>query len=202
MREIKCVFLRHGKTLGNLEKRYIGSGTDEELINEGVFELSKIDFDAEDFGVSKVYVSPMIRCRQSASILWPDSSFEIVEDFKEIDFGDFEGKNYLELSDNPDYQAWIDSNGEMPFPNGEKKSDFIERNYEAFKEIVFSDQKNDRFAFVFHGGSIMAILSRLTGKDYYDFQVPCGQGYEVIMNLGEDRIDVVSFERIFARGNT
>ena len=46
---------------------------------------------------------------------------------KECDFGDFENKNYKELSGNPDYQAWIDSGGALPFPGGEDPEGFRNR---------------------------------------------------------------------------
>lgn len=38
---MKIIFIRHGKTKGNLEKRYIGK-TDESLCEIGIKELKKI----------------------------------------------------------------------------------------------------------------------------------------------------------------
>ena len=48
-----------------------------------------------------------------------------------------------------------------------------------------------------HGGSIMAVLIELTGKDYYDFQVANGNGYEVIIHIKGDTIDGVSYHILF-----
>ena len=53
-----------------------------------------------------------------------------------MDFGQFEGKNYEELKDNPDYQKWIDSNGTLPFPGGESREQFIRRSMEGFDRMM------------------------------------------------------------------
>ena len=36
---------------------------------------------------------------------------------------------------------------------------------------------------VVHGGTIMAVLSTLTGSAYFDFQVENGQGYETVIKI-------------------
>lgn len=81
----------------------------------------------------------MKRCVETAEILWPgfdQKKMQKVTDLRECDFGDFENKNYKELSGNGDYQAWIDSNGTLPFPNGESMDAFKSRCLEAFARIV------------------------------------------------------------------
>ena len=169
---MKWVLIRHGKTQGNLEHRYIGGRTDEPLCPQGIVELKEKQYPP----VQRVYVSPMKRCLETAALLYPDIPAEIVEDFRECDFGDFENKSYAELNGRADYQAWIDSNGEMPFPDGESRAVFAQRCRKAFDAI--SDQKED-CAIVAHGGTIMAIMegaARPSGS-YYDFQVKNGDGF-------------------------
>lgn len=162
--------IRHGYTQGNLEKRYIGI-TDEPLCQFGIDSLKTQQYPPCD----RVYCSPMLRCIQTANIVYPDRDITIVQDFKECNFGDFEGKNYLELSGNADYQAWIDSNGTMPFPSGESREDFSERSYMAFKKLVNSC-KCEAISLVVHGGTIMAIMERLDPtRNYFDFQIKNGQ---------------------------
>ena len=116
--QIKLVLIRHGATEANKEHRYLGR-TDESLSQEAKEELSaeancypKIDL---------LFTSPMKRCVETAGILYPDKNLVVVDSFREMDFGDFEGKNYEELNGNPDYQAWIDSGGTIAFPNGESQ---------------------------------------------------------------------------------
>lgn len=189
---MKTVYLiRHGETQGNAEKRYIGSRTDEVLSEVGRCKLTKW----QDTDL-KVYSSPMRRCMQTAELLFGETNIITVDNLREIDFGDFEGGNYKELSANPDYQKWIDSCGEMPFPNGEARADFINRSFEAFLEIM-KNETSDRIAIVCHGGNIMSVMSELTGLEYYDFQIECAGGYKLELSMKETgEIDVISYLRI------
>lgn len=183
---MKVIFIRHGKTAGNLEKRYIGS-TDEPLCEEGISEISEMGRIAADIVVS----SPMKRCIQTAKLLFPDVSPLVEDDLRECEFGDFEGKNYNDLNGSADYQAWIDSGGEMPFPNGESKADFTKRSAEAFcntMDMLISRYGHDRTAvFIVHGGTIMSVLSSLgePARDYYDYMCKNGGGYICIYKNGK-----------------
>ena len=96
--------IRHGKTKGNLEGRYIGT-TDEPLCEEGKQSLMQMA-DAKKYpAVEALFVSPMLRCRESAKILFPKQSISVVSDLRECDFGRYENKNFQELSGDADYQS-------------------------------------------------------------------------------------------------
>lgn len=167
------VLIRHAKTAGNLEKRYIGR-TDEPLCEAGLSELSGLHYPSADM----VICSPMRRCRQTAKILYPDCEALVYKDLRECDFGDFEGKNYIELSGNPDYAKWIDSGGALPFPNGEAHGDFKARCAAAFAQAL-SERDFETAAFVVHGGTIMAIMEAyaLPKRSFYDYQVKNCHGF-------------------------
>ena len=188
----ELILIRHGKTAGNLLGRYIGSRTDEPLCDEGREGLAGKQLPE----VERLYVSPMKRCVETAEILWPGfdrKKMQKVTDLRECDFGDFENKNYKELSGNGDYQAWIDSNGTLPFPNGESMDAFKSRCLEAFARIVeevsgaeqewIASGKTGRFraGIVVHGGTIMAIMEQYgyPKAAYFDYQVKNGCGYRL-----------------------
>ena len=188
----ELILTRHGKTAGNLLGRYIGSRTDEPLCDEGREELAGKQLPE----VERLYVSPMKRCVETAEILWPGfdrKKMQKVTDLRECDFGDFENKNYKDLSGNGDYQAWIDSNGTLPFPNGESMDAFKSRCLEAFARIVeeVSGAEQEwiasgktgifRAGIVVHGGTIMAILEQYgyPKAAYFDYQVKNGCGYRL-----------------------
>ena len=84
---MRWILIRHGKTKGNLEGRYIGCRSDEPLCPEGRADLKQRVYPA----VSRVYASPMRRCLETAGLLYPDAPVEIVPDLRECDFGTFEG---------------------------------------------------------------------------------------------------------------
>ena len=78
----------------------------------------------------------MLRCRQTARLLFQKEPDLICENFREKDFGRFEGKNYEELKDDPGYQRWLDSNGTIPFPEGEGQETFFERTRLGFEQMM------------------------------------------------------------------
>lgn len=171
---MRWILIRHGKTRGNLEGRYIGCRSDENLCTEGIEELKQGTYPA----AGKVYTSPMRRCLETAELLYPGIPAEEVPDFRECDFGEFEGKNYAELNGREDYQAWIDSGGELPFPGGESRAEFAARCLEAFEAIRKKAPQED-CALVVHGGTVMAIMEQyaMPRKPFYDYQVPNGCGF-------------------------
>ncbi|MBE5782307.1 MAG: histidine phosphatase family protein [Clostridiales bacterium] len=169
---MKWVLIRHGQTRGNLEHRYIGCQTDEPLCKEGQEQLRAFPYPP----VQKIFSSPMRRCLETAALLYPGVPVEIIQDLRECDFGAFENMNYSELNGRADYQAWIDSNGEMPFPGGESRKDFSLRCVRAFDWI--RNQGKD-CALIAHGGTLMAIMEAYARPKggYYDFQVKNGDGF-------------------------
>ena len=179
---MKIVFIRHGATAGNLEKRYIGT-TDEPLCSEGIAELKKHIYPRCEV----LICSPMKRCIQTAELIYPKQNTELCDELRECDFGDFEGKNYAELSGSTDYQRWIDSGGELAFPNGESPADFRRRCAEAFEMTVRKYADSNSIAFVVHGGTIMSVLEKyaVPHRDYFSWQCKNGHGYVCEWNGSE-----------------
>lgn len=171
---MKWALIRHGLTQGNLERRYTGCRTDEPLCPLGAEALRARAFPP----AARVFASPMKRCLETAAILYPGAPVEIIRDFRECDFGAFENKNYAELSRRADYRAWLDSGGELPFPQGESRAEFAARCANAFSALTRRGLSED-CALIVHGGTIMAIMERFAvpkGR-YYDFQAANGEGY-------------------------
>lgn len=170
----QLIFIRHGSTAGNLEKRYIGR-TDEALCPLGIQQIEELK--AQNFRPDFLFVSPMLRTRQTAEILFPKHSANIVENFRETDFGIFEGKSAAELSGSPEYQKWLDSFCLDAIPQGESVAAFKERCCRAFTDIAKSLPEASCTAFVVHGGVIMAILERfaLPKRDFYDYHIGNGK---------------------------
>ena len=171
----EILLLRHGKTPGNALRQYIGR-TDESLSPEGRTELDKFRYSPTDL----VYISPMLRCRETADVLFPGAKQVAVNDLREMDFGHFEGRSYLDMAEDAEYQTWLDSNCESPIPGGENKTDFTQRCCAAFEKILASDE-TDRLVFVVHGGTIMAVLSRFgePARSYYEWSVGNGRGFRL-----------------------
>ena len=171
---MKIIFIRHGKTQGNIEKKYIGS-TDQQLCDMGIDELKENRYPDCEIVIS----SPMKRCMQTADIIYPHKKNVIKNGFRECDFGDFEKKDHVELSADPYYQKWIDSGGTLPFPNGESPCGFKERCIDTFNEIIEEHSRNSSLALIVHGGTIMSIMEKyaVPEKPFYDWHCENGHGY-------------------------
>ena len=194
--QIRLVLIRHGATAANKEHRYLGK-TDEALSEDGILELKKMLGEGKYPSVTHLFSSPMKRCLETAQILYPDQKPVIVSEWEEIDFGAFEGKNYAELKGDPRYQAWIDSNGTLPFPEGESREQFVERCRQGLLHMLtvlaIEAQNQERpicVGCVVHGGTIMALLSSYEQGEYFDYQRANGEGYvcELLWEQGEIRL--------------
>lgn len=172
--------IRHGQTRGNLERRYIGS-TDQPLCPQGREALAGLRFPAVD----KVYASPLLRCRETAALLYPGMEAEVVPALRETDFGSFEGHTYEELKDDPAYRAWLDSAGAAPPPGGEGSEAVRRRVTEAFLALAEHWGPEERAALVVHGGTIMTLLEAFEPSHrFYDWQAPNGSGWRCRWEAG------------------
>ena len=170
---MELLLYRHGETGGNAKKRYVGS-TDEPLSSVGISAL-----EVQDPSLETVYVTPLQRTKQTASILFPNAQQIVVEDLREMDFGVFENQNYLELSDNVQYANWLDSNCMDACPQGESIGIFQRRVATALSTLLehATQQKKNQVVCVVHGGTIMAIASALAvpKQDYFSRMTENGE---------------------------
>ena len=189
---ITLYIIRHGATKSNKRHAYLGN-TNEPLSNEGgeqiIFYNEAGRYPKENL---LIFSSPMLRCLQTKDILYPDTRAILLPEWKEIDFGRFEGKNYQDLNGDPDYQRWIDSEGVTAFPGGESRDEFVKRSMAGLEWCIecMEDYKQKSAVCIVHGGTIMAIMSSLTGGDYYDYQVKNGQGYEIELSIKNNNVQL------------
>ncbi len=192
--------IRHGKTKGNLENRYVGT-TEEGILEEEINYIKSRKLELEKT-VMHVYCSPMKRCMETSSLMYPQIAHTICQDLRECDFGKFEYLNYMDLEGNVAYQTWIDSNGTLAFPEGERVASFKKRCIKEFEHILADASKMHytSVACVVHGGTIMAIMEAFAGsnKSYFDWQVDnlCGYRTEVYSNHGKEKVVMASYQKI------
>ena len=185
-------FIRHGKTAGNLTNCYIGV-TDEPLIIEGEDEIRKRNYPEADI----VFSSPLLRCIETAGLIYPNQKPVVIDELKETNFGRFEGKNYKDLSNDIDYQRWIDSGGDLPFREGESKAEATKRTIEGFEKVLELSKSYYNVSVIAHGGTIMGILSHIFGGDYYSYHVENCEGYTI--DLSHDGVFTGFYPRSFLR---
>ena len=183
----EILLLRHGRTEGNALHRYNGT-TDEPLSPEGAEALAGRSYPPTDV----VYVTPLRRTRETAAILFPGARQITVPGLREMDFGDFEGRSYLDMAEDAAYRAWVDSGCLSPIPNGESRALFLRRIGAAFAALLRTD-RSDRLTVVAHGGTLMAVCSLFVdpSRDYFDWQPRNGGGYLLRAMEDPDRLDLI-----------
>ena len=155
--------------MGNLAKRYIGK-TDEPLCKIGIERAKSSGIFPE---VKTVFSSPLSRAQKTAQIKFPNSRIEIIPDFREMDFGIFDGYSSDEMIDWKEYTAWVDGMCEAPCPGGEDIFSFSARVTKAFTALI-SDcaaRGDEAVYIVAHGGSISAIMEEfaIPKRKYFDW---------------------------------
>ena len=160
--------IRHGMTPGNREHRYIGR-TDEPLSEEGRAALLPPAWADQ---VTTVFVSPMLRARQIP-----------VEGLHEMDFGQFEGKNFAQLEHDPAYRAWVEGGCVAAAPGGEDMETLNRRCCAAFAPLVAQAlaEGKPRLVVVAHGGTLMALLTEYARprQDYFSGMTKNGCGWHL-----------------------
>jgi Fructose-2,6-bisphosphatase len=188
MKSYTIHLIRHGVTEGNLLGQYVGR-TDLPLAPEGITQLEKLKKSSPYPQAQVYYCSPLKRCTQTLEILYPDAQPVIVDDFRECDFGDWEGKTAEELTkENSGFAAWMAGGKAVTPPNGESGGAFMYRVCAAFEKIVEGMLRSGvtDAVIVAHGGTIMSILSAygLPRANFYDWLTESGCGYSLRITPG------------------
>ena len=163
--------LRHGETEWNTQRRYQG-WTDILLSEHGRSLLRPSEIVPE-----RVYVSPLRRASETASILFPGTKQIPIPGFREMNFGDFEGRTADEMEHDSAYRTWVDGGCEGRCPGGEDWAEFSDRTCAAFDWLMRNAP--DPLVIVAHGGTQMAVLERygLPARFRWEWQCRNGGGY-------------------------
>lgn len=79
------------------------------------------------------FTSGVKRANETFNILYPNKKYEVIKEFGEYNFGDFELKSYEMLKEDKEYLDWIlDESKEVCCPNGESRRDFEKRMKKHF----------------------------------------------------------------------
>ncbi len=190
---MELILIRHGMTEGNKEKRFIGV-TDEPLAPEGK-DLARRTAHALP-AVEHVYRSPLLRCAQTAALLWPGVEDTVIGGLRETDFGPFEGRNHEELKDDPLYQRWVAAWGTGEFTVGESEESVRARACAGLARVL-EDARAKGFSqvgVVSHGGTLRTLMWEYgypAREKYYDWAFPNCGGYRVSIGNGPLPLEVL-----------
>ena len=157
MKGYRLSLIRHGFTEANETGMYIGCNTDLPLSKKGKDTLLNLMDEYRYPRVERVYTSPLLRCRQTCEILFPDRQVIAMDDLKELNFGDFDGKTVDQLIDRDDYKQWLKGGIDNAPPNGESIQELVVRSYNALTRIIVNmmDEEFSHCAIVTHSGILV-----------------------------------------------
>lgn len=158
--------IRHGETVSNTERRYIGT-TDSPFTTEGKRQWNAAIDRLIHQDIQCIYSSPSMRCLSQAKIVARIHGMEpiIDERITEMHFGVFENLTWQEAAEKHS-EAFIDWTS-IPYdyviPNGESQAQLDHRTKSFIEDIKAQEHRN--VAVFTHGGTIMSIISHLLDFD-------------------------------------
>ena len=159
MLDTKLSILRHGEVKGGAIFR---GSQDDPLTDKGWQQLQdRLALDNSLYDM--VLSSPLIRCAKFAkkySIL-NKLPLTIMPAFKEIDFGDWEGKSYTQINETtPELlKKFYNNPQEHPAPNGEALIAFQDRILEAITKVT-NTYRGKNILLITHGGVQKIIIAQ------------------------------------------
>ena len=166
---MKLYFVRHGRTVWNLEGRFQGAGGDSPLLPESIDTLKKLGQYLKDISFDKIYSSDLPRAVKSAEIIQSQLTnpcpLESVPELREWHLGKLEGLKIATL--NAIYpqqiQAFRTNLAKFDTTMFEAESLYstIQRTTQFIKSL--KDSKTEQLLLVGHGANLTASIRTLLG---------------------------------------
>lgn len=184
MKNYRLYLIRHGITKGNMEGIYMGAKTDFPLCEQGRSHLRQLQQQFSYPQADTVFSSPMKRAVETAELLFGQAANKLIlEDLRENDFGEFEGRKINELVHDQAFRLWMDPAQPFTPKGGESAECFHLRCKEMlFKMLEYMMKAHiEQAACVTHGGVIMSMLTQcaLPQRSPEQWMADSGCGYVV-----------------------
>lgn len=148
------ILVRHGESDSNRSKVY--GGKDIKLTKNGIEQARKSKKAIGELDLKNVYVSPMIRARETMLHLGLNGS--VKDNLREIDLGILEGMTYAELMGKypKEGKLWTENPLTYALPGGESVVQLYERVSKFLDEII---EKGENSLLICHEGVIKAAMA-------------------------------------------
>lgn len=159
----RLTLVRHGETEGQSSIRYYGA-TDVPLSELGREQVRRARERLAGEGYEVVYASSLSRASESARILAPDHAIRVEADFREVDFGRWEGLTREEIAarDPELFAVWQRDLPRFDYPGGERRADFRARIERGLGRLRASGASSALV--VAHKGVVRTLLELISGE--------------------------------------
>jgi probable phosphoglycerate mutase len=162
---MKLYFVRHGQTEYNITTRLTGQ-TDIPLTEVGIQQAEKAISEIP-VGISEIYSSDLLRCKQTTEILNKDLHLPVTYDarLRERDFGSFSGKHWNDIDPDGSLKA-KDKRLEYNYhpQGGESIDDVKKRVFECIDDM----RKKKRTILVVTSAGIIRLLHHVLDNELHE----------------------------------
>jgi len=170
------IFIRHGETAWNREKRFQGH-SDVPLNERGLLQAELLAGALQRERVSKLVSSPLIRARQTAEIIGArlDLAVEVMRELTELSFGEYEGEleSDLRMKHAAKFARWREAHYTEPAPGGDSIISLKDRAASAVK-IMTDTSGRCNIAAVAHQAILMAVKAYMKN----DYSIEAAKSYK------------------------
>jgi len=165
---LKIFLIRHGETEHNRDN--IVSGISDSILTEtGKLQSKKLAEYFSNETIDAIYTSPSSRALETAQDIAKKKHLQVNcdERLREINFGDWEGKNWDFVSQN--IPNWKEIRHEYRSPNGETQQEVSDRVFAFLREIK-KKHKEENIIIIGHGSvnkAFLGILLKISIKERY-----------------------------------
>lgn len=192
------VMIRHGLSEANINN--LISGSNETPLSEiGKNELISLR-NVLDYPKTNIYISsPLSRCLDTFETIFPDQNLHRTDErFKEVCFGDYEGKTLMECNLD-DYFIKFFKNENIS--NNELYFDFFNRIKEGIMSVINEMQLNNYTSatIVAHSTVIKTIvknISNISVENYRSIPIKNGHGYIFDFDIVDSKIVINEVKQI------
>ena len=164
------ILVRHGQTDENVSGKISGQGP-APLNARGRQQAEATAGVLKDLGVDRILTSPVLRARQTADILAEHLQVETedVDDLREVEYGDWEGKHFRDIRSDPIAQQVFNDPIKAVFPNGEGLQNVQQRGVRVI-ESTRQRYPQGVIILVSHGDVIRTSLAHYLGMAFNDYR--------------------------------
>lgn len=170
----KIYLARHGESIWNTLKMIQGQ-KDVPLTEKGINQAKLLGKRLRDEKIDKIYSSDLLRAYETAKIVGEiiDVEVTVSKEFREINFGIWEGMSNEELYKNykEEYELWLRQPEKLILEGAETLYDLQNRAISGINKIINTEDSNiDNILIVSHSATIKAIILGLLGMDISYFK--------------------------------
>lgn len=194
----KIIIVRHGQSEANKSASF--SGQNETPLGEsGKIQAKAVAKALENEKIDVIYSSPLSRAYDTALPTATQKGLTInkIDDFKEVFFGEWEGKdkNYLKAN-SPDYLRWVAQPAYFVPSNSEGFPKAGIRFYNKLKTLA-KENEGKTIAIFCHGGIMLALLCHLgyyVAEQATFAQIPLNASFTYLTYDGDFKVDAVGVD--------